>query len=324
MTYKFDITALGESLIDFVQAKQFEPEMQFIGNPGGAPANLLASASKFGMKCSFIGKVGNDVFGSRIKKEYISSNIDINSMIFSDTEHTTLTFVSLDESGDRNFFFYRDRTADCSLTKDDINIDTIRSSRIFHFGTLSMTAPCSREATLYAIKIAKENNVLVSFDPNYRASLWNSIDDAKEAFACGSALADIIKISDSELHLLSDLEDAEEAALDIIKRFGCKIVVVTMGRDGAICATSTGITLRSAAYEVETVDTTGAGDAFFGAFLSGIIRSGKTLDRLDAADLSAITGMASACGSLSTTKYGAIPAMPSEEEVLALMQRQKT
>lgn len=316
---KYDIVALGESLVDFVQTKGNGLELSFSGNAGGAPANLLTAAGKFGMKCAFIGKVGDDIFGHRLKKVYKAAGIDVDSMVFSSTEHTSLAFVTLDEDGDRSFFFYRSNTADGALTKEDVNLDVVESTRVFHFGSISMTTPSAYQATIYAVNAAKESGALISFDPNYRAPLWHSEDEAKKAFAEGCRLADIVKISDNEIAFLSDYEQPEVAAQDILDKFDCSLVVVTMGKNGAVGACASGLSAVSKAHEVDTVDTTGAGDAFFGAFLSGIVKSGKNPECLNQSELTNILNTATACGSLSTAAYGAIPSMPSQEEVMKLL-----
>ncbi len=319
--YEYDITALGESLIDFVPSKQEGAELSFIGNAGGAPANLLSAAAKFGMRCALIGKVGKDVFGRYLQKVYLAAKIDVSALAFSDTNHTTISFVSLDKSGDREFFFYRNETADCMLKKEDISPRVLQSSKIFHFGSISMTSPCGREATLFAADMAKKHGALLSFDPNYRQSLWESAEAAKEAFVSGCTLADMIKLSEEELCLLSEEEDVMLAAKDVMERYRPALLVVTRGPQGAFCITRDGVSVQADAYDVNTVDTTGAGDAFFGAFLSGVIRCGKQPDKMSEEELGFVINMASACGSLSTASYGAIPSIPTREDVLLLLKR---
>lgn len=317
---EFDITALGESLIDFVPLQPGGSELSFLGHAGGAPANLLSAAAKFGMRCALIGKIGQDVFGRYLSDVYRAANIDVSSLVFSETSHTTISFVSLDESGDREFFFYRNGTADSMLKKEDVSLHPLKHSRVFHFGSISMTTPCGREATLFAADTAKNHGALLSFDPNYRPSLWRSAEEAKDAIVSGCKLADMIKLADGELGLLSAETDTVLAAEDVMRRFRPALLVVTLGRDGAFCLTRTGRLVRADAYDVDTVDTTGAGDAFFGAFLSGVIRCGKQPGEMEEPELASILNMATACGSLSTASYGAIPSMPTEEAVVSLLK----
>lgn len=311
----FDIVALGECLIDFVGSGGGADELQFSGNPGGAPANVLASAAKLGMRCAMIGKVGHDVFGQFILEQYKKAGICVSGMVTSGKNPTTLAFVSLDKDGDRSFTFYRNETADCMLSVDNIDFGIIDRARIFSFGSVSMSTPIAYEATVTAAKYAKEHGVLVSFDPNYRPLLWNDLAEATGRIIEGCHIADIIKLSDNELCMLTDKEELSDACREIISTFGCKMVVVTMGRRGAFAMLSSGVSAMSPAYEVNTVDTTGAGDAFLGALLTYILRSEHPLGEFDGTELEEILKRANASGSLSTTKYGAIPSMPDIGEV---------
>lgn len=316
----FDITALGESLVDFVQAGAEDGALRFAANAGGAPANLLSAAAKFGMRCALISKVGEDVFGHYLQQAYQKAGIDVSALVFSPDSHTTLSVVSLDAAGDRDFFFYRNATADSLLCRQDVSVPVLEKTRLFHFGSISMTTPCGREATRFAARTAKAQGALISFDPNYRAPLWSSPDEAKDAFREGCRMADFIKLSEAELPLLSGETEIPAAARDVMQQFHPAILVVTLGEKGAFCLTDGGSLVQAEAYEVDTVDTTGAGDAFFGAFLAGILRSGKRPEALDGQALSEILNLATACGSLSTARYGAIPAMPEEAEVSALVR----
>lgn len=316
---KYDITALGECLIDFVQTDPNDGGLSFAGNPGGAPANLLAAASRLGLRCAFIGKVGSDVFGRQLMERYAGAGIDVGAMRVSPDRPTTLAFVSLDRNGDRDFSFYRNGTADCMLERDEVDAELIRSSRVFHFGSISMTAEPCREATRFAVDTARESGALISFDPNYRPLLWPDSESARRAIVYGSSTADIVKVSEQELPLLSGRSDMVSAAREVIDRYGPRLLVVTLGRDGAFCVTRSGLCLSAPALEVDTVDTTGAGDAFFGAFLAGLLGVGGDPDTLTSDELEHILRMGTAGGSLSTARFGALPAMPSRDELLAAL-----
>lgn len=315
MKKQFDIVSLGECLIDFVEPGKYDDNLLFSGNPGGAPANVLASAAKLGMHCALIGKVGDDVFGQFLLRQYKKAGIDVSGMIASRKEPTTLAFVSLNPDGDRDFTFYRNDTADCMLAVSDIDFSIIDSSRIFCFGSVSMSTSIAYEATIAAAKYAKEHGVLVSFDPNYRPLLWEDTSVAAGRIEQACHIADIIKLSDNEIGMLSDQTDLSDACREIIQRFGCKMVIITMGRKGAFAMIDSGICASAPAYDVDTIDTTGAGDAFLGALLTSILNSAHSPSEMNCAELEEILKKANASGSLSTTKHGAIPSMPSIDDV---------
>ena len=222
---KFDVTALGELLIDFTEngsSSQGNPVME--ANPGGAPCNVLAMLERLGKKTAFIGKVGKDMFGTQLKTAVEEVGIDTRNLIMDENCHTTLAFVHTYPDGDRDFSFYRDPGADMMLTKDEIQEDLIRDSRIFHFGTLSSTHEGVREATRYAIDVAKEAGCIISFDPNLRPPLWKSLDDAKAEIEYGLGKCDILKISDNEVEFLFGTTDYDKGAalLKEIGRASCR------------------------------------------------------------------------------------------------------
>lgn len=312
----YDIVAVGESLIDFVSNNnEFTGKLQYEGNPGGAPANVLAAAAKFGLKTAFIGKVGNDSFGSFLKTSLDNCRIDTSSLIMGDDCNTTLAFVSLDKTENRNFSFYRKNTADVNLTSGEINFDAVKNTKIFHFGSVSLTDEPSRSATFSAVRLAKENNITISYDPNFRKPLWRNSEEAKEIILSGLELADIVKLSDDELLFLTGTKNFENAMNNLYNRYNLKFLAVTMGPRGCICKTSKAI--KSAfAFDVPCVDTTGAGDAFMGSLLYQIISSIKDIDYIGDNDLKQIMDFSNAAGSLAATKKGAIPAMPLKKEIL--------
>ncbi|MGE5581241.1 MAG: carbohydrate kinase family protein [Bacillota bacterium] len=314
----FDLLALGELLIDFTPAGLSEAGNRlFEENPGGAPANVLAAVAKLGKKSAFIGMVGKDQFGLFLKEALRQNGIETGGLKFSETANTTLAFVHLDAGGDRSFSFYRKPGADMMLTPDDLDYDLLKKARIFHFGSVSMTGEPSRSATLAAAKFAKEHGLMVSYDPNYRPPLWPSLEEARKVIISGLQYADILKVSAEELELITGTNDLAKGSASLHDQ-GISVVLVTLGPEGCFYRYQGG-SGKLAAYEVKVIDTTGAGDAFLGGILywfSGL--SLTEIKRLNQAEFEKMVAFANAMGALSTTKKGAIPAMPSLEEVKQL------
>jgi len=287
-------------------------------NPGGAPANVAVALAKLGKKTAFIGKVGNDQFGMFLKKTLMDVNVDTDGLIFAEDANTTLAFVHLDERGDRSFSFYRKPGADIMLEEKEVNYDMIKNSKIFHFGSVSMTNQPSRDATINSARYAKENGLIVSFDPNLRPPLWADLNEAKEMIRIGLGFADVLKISEEELYFLTGTEDAEEGSMILYKEYGTKLMFITLGAKGCFFrfGDNTG---HLPAYDVNTIDTTGAGDAFMGGILYQVIEKRKKLDEYTVEDIEKMVDFANAAGSLATTKRGAIPALPSLDDVNKLL-----
>jgi len=311
---KFDVTALGEILIDFTFAgTSANGERLFEQNPGGAPANVLAAVTALGGKTAFIGKVGNDMHGKFLRETLEKHNIDTSSLIDTDEAFTTLAFVDLAPGGERSFSFARKPGADTTLKAEDINEEQIKSSQIFHFGSLSLTDEPSKSATFAALKVAKENGVIVSYDPNYRAMLWPSEDAAKTGMRLPLDMVDIIKISDEETKLLTDCENIEDAAKALHNKGIC-VVIITMGEKGAFVSAN-GEFVCVDAVKTEVCDTTGAGDCFMGAFLYSVISNGKALSKLAKEDLKEYATFANAAASVCVSRRGAINSMPTKEDI---------
>ncbi len=311
----YDVTAIGELLIDFTPAgNDVNGNTMFTQNPGGAPANVLVANSRLGGKTAFIGKVGNDAFGEFLKTTLENNKISVENLVASDKVHTTLAFVQLNNRGDRSFSFYRNPGADIMLTYDDVNIDLLRNTRILHFGSVSLTDEPSRSATINTVKTAKDYGAIISYDPNYRAPLWKSEQEAKEQMRLALALADIVKLSEEELKLLTGEQDLNQGARKI-QAMGSHLIMITLGAKGAfyLLGKLHGILPT---FDVETIDTNGAGDTFLGAVLFRL--KGKSLqdiEKLSKEELADIISFANAAGSLTTMKSGAIPAMPTLKEV---------
>ncbi len=315
MEKRYDVTALGELLIDFTEngfSAQGNPMLE--ANPGGAPCNVLAMLQKLGKKTSFIGKVGNDSFGRVLRDTIEQAGIDSGNLIMDEDVHTTLAFVHTFEDGDRDFSFYRNPGADMMLKKEEVQKDRIADSKIFHFGTLSSTHEGCKEATRYATQCAKEAGVLISFDPNLREPLWGNLEDAKREIAYGLGLADIVKISDNEVVFMTGEEDYEKAARILQDMYQIPLLFVTLGRDGSRAYyKDLGVEVPGFIQE-NTIETTGAGDTFTGCVLSKILDRGGIED-LTEEQIRDMLAFANAGASLVTTRRGALKVMPEKTEI---------
>ena len=310
---KYDVVALGELLIDFTEngiSEQGNPLLE--ANPGGAPCNVLAMLAKLGKKTAFIGKVGKDSFGEKLAETIKGCGIDSEGLVFDDKVHTTLAFVHKKPDGDRDFSFYREPGADMMLSETDVNTDLIRNSKIFHFGTLSMTHESNKAATVSAINTAKESGALISFDPNLREPLWKSLDEAKAAMKYGISVCDILKISDNEIEFFTGEKDIDKGVAAIRKEFDVGLVLATMGKKGSK-AYCDGILVSAGAYDnPDVVDTTGAGDTFMGCALNYICENGIMLDKEQLAEL---LDFANAAASIITSRRGALKVIPDKEDI---------
>lgn len=315
---KIDVTALGELLIDFTEngtSAQGNPILEV--NPGGAPCNVLAMLQKLGKQTAFIGKVGDDMFGRQLTEAVSSVGVDTRALLVDKEVHTTLAFVHTYPDGDRDFSFYRNPGADMMLTKDDVDEDLIRSSRIFHFGTLSSTHEGVREATRYAIEVAREAGVLISFDPNLRPPLWSSLDDAKREIEYGLGKCDILKISDNEVEFLFGTTDYDLGAKLLKEKYNIPLILITLGPNGSRAYYKDMRVEVAPFLQEKTIETTGAGDTFCASSLNYILEHG--LDNLTEENLTELLTFANAAASLITTKKGALKVMPEKEEVLAFI-----
>lgn len=318
-----DIICLGEILIDFISIDENVSLMEssgFTKAPGGAPANVAVGLSRLGVDSGFIGKAGQDPFGDFLKKVLDDNNVDTDQMKFDKDVRTTLSFVALKASGARDCIFYRNPGADMFLSEKELDETYFKDASIFHFGSISLGSSISERATLKAIKYAKANGLLVSYDPNLRLGLWDDEVTAKKKINDGFSLADVVKISDEEYPFITGAESPEDCAEYILNK-GCKLVVVTLGGDG--CYYSDGSTSGYIkGVKVNAIETTGAGDAFVAGLLYGINNRIKTkcddVLKVDE-DLIRAVRFANCAGALATTKIGAIPAMPTVSEVMKLL-----
>lgn len=314
MDSTIDVVALGELLIDFTPAGYSSSgSILFERNPGGAPANVLTALARLGGRGAFIGKVGNDQFGHFLKEVLEKNGVDARGLRFSDEANTTLAFVHLDEQRDRSFSFWRKPGADTLLETRDLDLALIDEAKVFHFGSLSLTHEPARSAALTAAAYAKRTGKIVSYDPNWRPPLWASGAAAKKGMLLGVEFADVLKLSDVELELMTGESDLDRGS-EKLSKMGPSLVVVTLGPRGCYfrCPSGTG---HLPTYDTPVVDTTGAGDAFMGGLLFHLARSNRTLKELDLPTLEGILDFSNAVGALCASRKGAIPAMPYADEV---------
>ena len=319
---KYDVIALGELLIDFTQNGLSEQgNGLFEANPGGAPCNVLSMLNNLGKKTSFIGKVGNDQFGKTLKKALEELGIGTENLLMDDEVHTTLALVHTFADGDRDFSFYRNPGADMMLTVDELNLNLIRDTRIFHFGTLSMTHEGIRATTKKAVETAKEAGALISFDPNLREPLWDSLDNAKEQVRWGLGKCDVLKISDNEIQWLTGEEDFTAGVKKIREEFPIPLILVSMGRDGSRAYYGDHYVEAAPFLQENTIETTGAGDTFCACVLNYVLEHG--LEALTDEQLKEMLTFANAAASIITTRKGALRVMPTREEVLNFLKKQE-
>jgi len=306
------IVCCGELLIDFVALESgvtVSEASGFIKAPGGAPANVAVAAARLGHPSAFIGQVGDDPFGHYLEGVLRENDIDTTGLRFSTAARTALAFVALGKGGERSFSFYRNPSADMLMTPDDVDVSVIERGRIFHFGSITLIDEPSRSATLAAVEAARRAGLIVSYDPNLRLALWPSAEAARTGMLLGLEFAQVVKISDEELHFLTGGSDARA-----LWRRNMTLLAVTRGADGAALYTIDQI-VDIPAFQVNSVDTTGAGDGFMAGLLSGLLEHGDALND----HLAEIGRFASAVGALATTAKGAIPALPARDTVHAFL-----
>ena len=309
-----DIMTLGELLIDLTQGGTDENgNGKFTAYPGGAPANVAVAASRLGASAGFIGKVGNDAFGRSLAETLRKDNVDIKGLYYDDEQPTTMAIVSVDASGERDFSFYRNPGADTQLTAEEaIAALSGNMPKILHIGSLSMTNSPSKEACVEAVRYAKENGAIISYDPNYRAALWDTEENAVEMMKSLLPYADILKVSDEEMEMLTLVNDFEEGSR-ILAEYGAGIVLVTLGADGVFVRMGSK-TATVPGFKVEVADTNGAGDTFLGAMLMQIA-TGMTGTEDVWTQLLGMVRYANKAASITCSRHGAIPAMPTADEL---------
>lgn len=311
-----DVTAMGELLIDFtLQSADPQGYPTMAAHPGGAPANFLAALAAFGAKTAFLGKVGNDTFGKLLRSTLESAKIETSGLILSEDVFTTLAFVTLDDTGDREFSFARKPGADTCISFEELDLRLIDAARAFHFGTLSLTHEPARTATRQAVAYAKSGGKLISFDPNLRKPLWDSMEEAGRQMLWGLSQADVVKISDEEVDFLFGCTP-EEGAARILEDFDVKLVFVTCGEKGCFFQNQNAKGWVNALPGLSVVDTTGAGDIFGGSAMFRLLSTGKPPEELSLEELRQIVRFACTAAGLSTTKPGGISSVPDYQEVM--------
>ncbi|MBQ6292907.1 MAG: carbohydrate kinase [Lachnospiraceae bacterium] len=315
---RFDVTALGELLIDFTESG-LSPQGNLLleANPGGAPCNVLAMLARLGRKTAFIGKVGDDALGRQLKQVVEEAGIDTANLLLDRKVHTTLAFVHKKPDGDRDFSFYRDPGADMMLREDEVRESIIADSRIFHFGSLSLTHAGVRAATKKALDLAKTHGCLISFDPNLREPLWNSLEEAHEQIAYGMQMCDVMKISDNEVQWFTEKEDFDEGIATLFDRYPVRLILLSKGKDGSSAYYRGKRVDADAFLQKNTIETTGAGDTFCACVLNYLLD--HPLSELDPEGLGEMLRFANAAAALITTRKGALRVMPEKQEIEALL-----
>lgn len=314
----FDVVALGELLVDFTEngiSAQGNPMLE--ANPGGAPCNVLSMLQNLEKKTAFIGKVGADAFGQMLMQAVKNQGINTDNLVTDNTVHTTLAFVHTDKDGDRSFSFYRNPGADMMLRWNEIHEDVLADTKIFHFGTLSMTDEQIEKVTKKAVEKAKSEGVLISFDPNLRPPLWKNLEDARRQMWYGISQCDILKISDDEIAFLTGTDDIDGGVEDILKQSQPALICATMGKNGSKAFYKGKGVFCEPFLRNDTIETTGAGDTFMACVLNAVLEKG--LEALSEKDLFEMLQFANAAASLVTTRKGALRVMPRGEEITALI-----
>ena len=317
---KYDVVALGELLIDFTEhgvSEQGNPV--FEANPGGAPCNVLAMLTQLGHKTAFIGKVGKDFFGEQLRCAIREVGIDDEYLVMDEDVRTTLAMVHTLPDGDREFSFYRNPGADMMLQTEEVSEELLQKTKIFHFGTLSMTHDKVREATRKAIKLAEASGAIISLDPNLRPMLWKDLEEAREQVLYGLGHCQILKISDNEIQWLTGENDFTAGVDWILDRFDIPLILVTLGKEGSRAYYRGKMVEAEPFLRKDTIETTGAGDTFCGCILSYVLEHG--LDDLNEEKLMEMLTFANCAASLITTKKGALRVMPAKEEIEEEIQR---
>ena len=316
----YDITTFGEILIDFTwQGVNEDGQTLFAQNPGGAPANVAVAVAKLGGHTAFIGKAGKDMHGEFLKSVLEKENVETEGMLLDEKYFTTLAFVNIDENGERTFSFARKPGADTQLKKEELDQTLISGCRIFHFGSLSLTDEPAESTTIEAVKMAKAAGALISYDPNYRPSLWKSKEYAVKKMRSVIELVDVMKVSDEESTLLTEAKSYEQAA-DQLLAMGPKLVAITLGEQSVLMATKSRKEIIKA-FQTHAVDTTGAGDSFWGGVLCSILSMNKNVEKMEWEEIKKCAVLGNAVAGLCVQKRGGIPAIPTKEAALEFMQK---
>lgn len=319
---KYDVTALGELLVDFTEngiSEQGNPMLE--ANPGGAPCNVLSMLQNLGKRTAFIGKVGADAFGQMLMQAVKEQGIDTDNLVTDEVVHTTLAFVHTEEDGDRSFSFYRNPGADMMLRWDEVKQEILADTKIFHFGTLSMTDEQIENVTKKAVQKAKDKGAVISFDPNLRPPLWKNLEDAKRQMWYGISQCDILKISDDEIEFLTGTADIDKGVEQIMEQSHPTLICATMGKHGSKAYYNGKSIFCEPFLREDTIETTGAGDTFMACVLNAVLENG--IDSLNDKDLLDMLEFANAASSIITTRKGALKVMPKKQEIIEVIETGK-
>ncbi|MDO4961320.1 MAG: carbohydrate kinase [Eubacteriales bacterium] len=315
-----DVTAIGELLIDFTEngiSEQGNPVLEV--NPGGAPCNVLSMLSRLGRKTAFVGKVGDDMFGRQLRQAISEAGIETKGLVTDTLVNTTLAFVHTKPDGDREFSFYRNPGADMMLSPEELDKSLIEGCRIFHFGSLSMTHEQCRAATKKAIDLSENAGALLSFDPNLRAPLWESLDEARRQISYGMQHCHILKISDNEIQWFTGIDDFDKGIEYLQEKYGIPMILLSMGKDGSR-AYANGLRVEVPGFTVKTIETTGAGDTFYACILNYVLEHKLDIRSLNEIELREMLTFANAAAAIVTTRKGALRVMPDRKEVENLIK----
>lgn len=316
---KYDVVALGELLIDFTEnGTSAQGNPLYEANPGGAPCNVLAMLARLGRKTAFIGKVGQDIFGKRLKAVLNEVGIDTGNLMMDEETRTTLAFVETFPGGDRDFSFYRNPGADMMLRAEEVDMELVKNTKIFHFGTLSMTHEGVRNATKQAVATAKEVGALISFDPNLREPLWKSLEDAREQTAYGLSQCDVLKISDNEIQWFTREKDYDTGIQKLREQYDIPLIMLSLGKEGSRAYYEDICVQVKPFLQKDTMETTGAGDTFGGCCLHHVLEYG--IENMDEDKLKKMLTFSNAAASIITTRKGALRVMPSKEEIKKVLE----
>ncbi len=319
MEKQIDVVALGELLVDFTcNAVSPQGNPVYEANPGGAPCNVLAMLAKLGKQTAFIGKVGDDQFGQMLRQTGAEAGIGMDALVVDPKAHTTLAFVKTAENGDRDFSFYRDPGADALLTADEVPAGLIAGARVFHFGSLSLTGEPVRTATARAVALAKESGGVISFDPNLRPPLWDSLEEARAQIAWGLAQSDVVKIADNELLFLTGETDFDAGVARLRADFpNLRLITVTAGAADSYAYYKSTRVFRPGLTLGGVIETTGAGDTFCACVLNFLLE--HPWETLGEDALAQMLRFANAAAYLVTTRRGALRSMPDLGQIQALL-----
>lgn len=313
----FDFVSLGTLLVDFTPLENSDNKNSLVQNAGGATANLAVAVSRLGLKSAFIGKVGDDHFGHFAKAELERENVDISNLMLDENHQTALAFVDLHKRGSEKYTFYRRESADMFISYNEINTKLIDECKVFHFGSLTLIQEPSCEATINAVKYAKRHNKIITYDPNFRSSLWKTPEEAFDKMNMMVNYCDIIKFSDAEFQFMTNSDNLIRGVANLLK-LGVKIVLISQGANGCVVASRKGIQ-QIPTHKIDIVDTTGAGDAFLGAFIYKILSGGKKIEEYSNDELCLFAKFANAGASICSTDFGAITAMADAETIEKFM-----